>query len=104
MSCHRIAVNYSAVNCAGGVEWVSDLATRIFMRVAAAIELTAEEQKTLTKYSRGRNTPAKNVLRAKVILREAERPKGFRKRQSPQNWRPIRSLSVAGELALSKDA
>ena len=42
------------------------------MRVAPAIELTEEERTTLTKYSRGRNTPAKIVLRAKVILRAAE--------------------------------
>lgn len=45
------------------------------MRVAPVIELTEEERKTLTKYSRGRNTPAKVVLRAKLILRAAE---GFR--------------------------
>ena len=42
------------------------------MRVAPVIELTDEERKTLTKYSRGRNTPAKVVLRAKLILRAAE--------------------------------
>lgn len=42
------------------------------MRVAPIIELTAEERTTLTKYSRGRNTPAKLVLRAKVVLRAAE--------------------------------
>jgi transposase len=42
------------------------------MRVAPAIELTDEERKTLMKYSRGRNTPAKVVLRAKVILRAAD--------------------------------
>jgi transposase len=41
------------------------------MRVAVAIELTEQERQTLTKYSRGRNTPAKVVLRAKVILRAA---------------------------------
>lgn len=42
------------------------------MRVAPAIELTEEDRKTLTRYSRGRNTPAKVVLRAKVILRAAD--------------------------------
>ena len=42
------------------------------MRVAPAIELTEEERKTLTKYSRGRNMPAKIVLRAMVVLRAAE--------------------------------
>lgn len=42
------------------------------MRVAPTIELPEEERKILTKYSRGSNTPAKVVLRAKVILRAAE--------------------------------
>lgn len=42
------------------------------MRVAPVIELAEEERKTLTKYSRGRNTPAKVVLPAKLILRAAE--------------------------------
>lgn len=42
------------------------------MRVAATIELTEEERKQLVKYSRGRSTPARLVLRAKVILRAAE--------------------------------
>jgi hypothetical protein len=42
------------------------------MRVAPVIALTEEERKSLTKYSRGRNTPAKVVLRAKLIPRAAE--------------------------------
>lgn len=38
------------------------------MRVAVAIELTDKERATLTKWSRGRSTPARLVLRAKIVL------------------------------------
>lgn len=42
------------------------------MRVAKAITLTDEEQVTLTKWARGRRTPARLVQRAKIILAAAE--------------------------------
>jgi transposase len=42
------------------------------MRIAARIELTEEERRQLLKYSRGRSTPARVVLRAKVILKAAD--------------------------------
>lgn len=42
------------------------------MRIAAAIELTDEERKTLEAWSRGRKTPARRVLRAKIVLAAAE--------------------------------
>jgi len=42
------------------------------MRVAPAISLTMEDRKTLTKWSRGRCTPARLVQRAKIILAAAE--------------------------------
>jgi len=42
------------------------------MRVAVSITLTEEERKTLTKWSRGRSTPARLVLRAKIVLAAAE--------------------------------
>jgi transposase len=38
------------------------------MRVATGIELAAEERATLTKWARGRSTPARLVLRANVVL------------------------------------
>jgi transposase len=38
------------------------------MRVAVSIALTDEERKTLTRWSRGRRTPARLVLRAKIVL------------------------------------
>jgi transposase len=42
------------------------------MRVAEAITLTDEEQVTLTKWARGRSTPARLVQRAKIILAAAD--------------------------------
>ena len=38
------------------------------MRVAKRVVLTDDERTTLTKWSRGRSTPARVVLRAKIIL------------------------------------
>ncbi len=42
------------------------------MRIAVAITLTEEERATLTKWSRGRRTPARVVLRAKIVLAAAD--------------------------------
>jgi transposase len=42
------------------------------MRVATAISLTDEQRGTLTKWSRGRSTPARLVLRAKIVLAAAD--------------------------------
>jgi Integrase core domain. len=42
------------------------------MRVACEITLTDDERQTLTRWSRGRRTPARLVLRAKIILLCAE--------------------------------
>lgn len=42
------------------------------MRVALPITLTDDEAKTLTKWSRGRSTPARLVLRARIVLRAEE--------------------------------
>ena len=41
------------------------------MRVAPPISLTVEEKKTLEQWSRGRTTPARLVLRAKIVLAAA---------------------------------
>jgi transposase len=38
------------------------------MRVAQAIDLTEQESRALTRWSRGRSTPARLVLRAKIVL------------------------------------
>jgi transposase len=42
------------------------------MRIAVSITLTDEERKTLTKWSRGRRTPARLVLRARIALAASE--------------------------------
>lgn len=42
------------------------------MRVAKAIALTNEERATLTKWARGRSTPARLVQRAKIVLAAAD--------------------------------
>ena len=42
------------------------------MRAAPQIVLSAEQRETLTRWSRGRRTPSRLVLRAKVVLLAAE--------------------------------
>lgn len=42
------------------------------MKTAARIELTSEERRTLARWSRGRSTPARLVLRAQIVLRAAD--------------------------------
>jgi transposase len=42
------------------------------MRVANAITLTDEQRRTLTKWTRGRSTPARQVRRAKIVLAAAD--------------------------------
>lgn len=42
------------------------------MRVACEIVLTEDELKTLTRWSRGRSTPSRLVLRAKIVLLASE--------------------------------
>jgi transposase len=42
------------------------------MRVAVKIKLTEEDRVTLTRWSRGRSTPARVVLRAKIVLLAAD--------------------------------
>jgi transposase len=42
------------------------------MRVAKAITVTDEQRTTLTRWSRGRSTPARLVLRAKIVLASAQ--------------------------------
>ncbi len=41
------------------------------MRVAISIQLTNEERSTLLRWSRGRSTPARLILRAKIVLAAA---------------------------------
>ena len=42
------------------------------MRVAIAISLTDQQGRTLKRWSRGRSTPARLVMRARIVLLAAE--------------------------------
>ena len=42
------------------------------MRVAKAITFSSDERKTLGKWARGRSTPGRMVLRAKIVLAAAD--------------------------------
>src|SRR3954447_27081183 len=42
------------------------------MRVAKAITISNDERKTLQKWARGRSTPARAILRAKIVLAAAD--------------------------------
>ncbi len=42
------------------------------MKSACTITLTAEERGALVRWSRGRSTPARQVLRAKIVLLAAD--------------------------------
>src|SRR5450432_3993999 len=42
------------------------------MKSARSITLTTEERRTLLRWSRGRSTPARQVLRAQIVLLAAE--------------------------------
>lgn len=83
------------------------------MRVAVAIALTDEERTVLTKWSRGRSTPARLVLRAKIVLAAAEgmlsKDIAVRldcKRETVARWRNRFAEQDAGErlASLKQDA
>ena len=57
------------------------------MRVAPSVILSAEEQTTLTSWARGRSTPHRLVMRARIILRAAE---------------GLQDKAIAEELAISR--
>ena len=42
------------------------------MRIAPQVVLTSEQRATLEAYARGRRTPARVVLRARIVLLTAE--------------------------------
>jgi transposase len=60
------------------------------MRIAPQVVLTSEQRAKLEAYARGRTTPARLVLRAKIVLRAAE---------SKQNLEIARLLSVVPRTA-----
>src|SRR5215470_8262709 len=51
---------------------ISSARRMIPMRVAIPIQVTDEERATLLRWSRGRSTPARLILRARIVLAAAE--------------------------------
>lgn len=79
------------------------------MRVAVAIKLSPEEQNTLLRWSRGRSTPARLVLRAKIVLAAAEGMKNIQIAEQlgtqPRTVGLWRNRFAEGRLAaIEKDA
>ena len=79
------------------------------MRVACEIQLTDQERITLTRWSRGRSTPARLVLRAKIVLMAAEAKQNREiaselntSRETVSRWR--RRFAQLRTLGLEKDA
>lgn len=58
------------------------------MRVAVQIQVTDEERRTLERWARGRRTPARLVLRARIVLRAAA---------------GLRNKDIAAELATDRE-
>jgi len=48
------------------------------MRIALQVILNGEQRAKLEAYARGRRTPARVVLRARIVLLAAEGKQGFR--------------------------
>ena len=82
------------------------------MRRAVAMELTDDERRTLARYARGRSTPARLVLRAKIVLQAADgaiwvtgaKPKGKGFDLDPQArrnlWDLLRGLHADGRTVV----
>lgn len=79
------------------------------MRIAPAIELSPSDQKTLKAWSRGRRTPARLVLRAKIVLLAAEGLENQEIAERLQTSKPTVGLwrsrfASGGVPAIQKDA
>lgn len=79
------------------------------MRVAVKIELTESDRKILTKWSRGRSTPARLVIRAQIVLAAAAGRENQDiaaelgcTRRTVATWR--NRFAEAGLLGIEKDA
>ena len=70
------------------------------MRRAAQLELTDDERTQFCQWARGRRTPVRLVLRAKVILLAAEGH--ARTRISPQPWGLVDRPWGSGDSASSR--
>ena len=79
------------------------------MRVAPAIGLTESDRATLRKWARGRSTPARLVLRAKIVLLSAEGVENQQIAEQLQTSNPTvglwrRRFAESGLSGIEKDA
>jgi DNA-binding CsgD family transcriptional regulator len=65
------------------------------MRVAAVIELSNEERTRLEAFARGRSTPARLVLRARIVLRAA---KGIQNKEIARELKTQEKTVVSARL------
>ena len=79
------------------------------MRVAIAVTLTDEQRRTLQRWSRGRSTPARSVMRARIVLLAAEGKMNkdiavelATDQQTVARWR--RRFAAHGLAGIEKDA
>ena len=79
------------------------------MRVAVSISLGEQDRELLRRWSRGRSTPARLVMRAKIVLRAAQGQQNKRiaaeldiTEQTASRWR--RRFATAGLAGIEKDA
>ena len=79
------------------------------MRVAVSISLGEQDRKLLRRWSRGRSTPARLVMRAKIVLRAAQGQQNKQiaaeldiTEQTASRWR--RRFATAGLAGIKKDA
>ena len=79
------------------------------MRVAVSISLGEQDRKLLQRWSRGRSTPARLVMRAKIVLRAAQGQQNKQiaaeldiTEQTASRWR--RRFAAAGLAGIEKDA
>jgi len=79
------------------------------MRIAPVIELSEEDRKTLLRWSRGRRTPARLVLRAKIVLLASESLENRQIASELETSRPTvglwrRRFAERGLSGIEKDA
>ncbi len=79
------------------------------MRVAVSISLGEQDRELLRRWSRGRSTPARLVMRAKIVLRAAQGQQNKQiaagldiTEQTASRWR--RRFAAAGLAGIKKDA
>ncbi len=66
------------------------------MRIAPSFHLADAERTQLQQWARGRRTPARLILRAKIVLLAADRQDN---RHMPPSWAPVARRWVCGGSA-----